>query len=157
MTSYTSDVTNAAIQSPSLNGFIGTNYISIQKVQRQLRQVTSGAWQSWKNAALQCLGPEVESSRTSLASRTHFEVLGLGLEASSPRKLPCPRLENSTIFKQFKFCWKTPETLRKICVHLFCFPQLEHRRRQGEGGSPPPIVISPMTKMWQKSLLFLQF
>ena len=49
--------------------------------------------------------PEVESSRTSLASRTHFEVLGLegqvlglGLEASSPRILPSPRLENSTIF-----------------------------------------------------------
>ena len=44
--------------------------------------------------------PEVESSRTSLASRTssrtHFEVLGL--EASSPRKLACPRLEDSTIF-----------------------------------------------------------
>ena len=44
---------------------------------------------------------EVESSRT------HFEVLGLGLEAqvyglgleaSSPRKLPCPRLEDSTNF-----------------------------------------------------------
>ena len=39
------------------------------------------------------------------SSRTHFEVLGLGLEgqvlgleASSPRKLACPRLENSTIF-----------------------------------------------------------
>ena len=53
--------------------------------------------------------PEVESSRTSLkSSRTsHFEVLGLGfegqvlglgLEASSPRKLACPRLEDSTIF-----------------------------------------------------------
>ena len=46
---------------------------------------------------------EVESSRTSLASRTHFEVLGLkgqvlGLEASSPRKLASPRLEDSTIF-----------------------------------------------------------
>ena len=52
---------------------------------------------------------EVESSRTSLASRTssrtHFEVLGLegqvlglGLEASSPRKLACPRLEDSAIF-----------------------------------------------------------
>ena len=43
---------------------------------------------------------EVESSRTSLASRTDFEVLGLGLglEASSPRKLTCPRLEDSTIF-----------------------------------------------------------
>ena len=39
---------------------------------------------------------EVESSRASL--RTHFEVLGLGLEASSPRKLACPRLEDSTIF-----------------------------------------------------------
>ena len=36
--------------------------------------------------------PEVESSRT------HFEVLGLGLEASSTRKLACPRLEDSTIF-----------------------------------------------------------
>ena len=31
------------------------------------------------------------------SSRTHFEVLGLNLKASSPRKLPCPPLENSTI------------------------------------------------------------
>ena len=52
-----------------------------------------------------CPLPKVKSSRTS--SRTHFEVLGvelegqvlgLGLEASSPQKLPCPRLEDSTIF-----------------------------------------------------------
>ena len=42
------------------------------------------------------LTAEVESSRTSLTSRTHFEVLGL--EASSSRKLACPRLEDSTIF-----------------------------------------------------------
>ena len=35
------------------------------------------------------LSPELESSRTSLASRTHFEVLSLGLEASSP--WPWPR------------------------------------------------------------------
>ena len=45
---------------------------------------------------------EVESSKTSLASktssRTQFEVLGLGLEALGPRKLACPRLEDSTIF-----------------------------------------------------------
>ena len=41
---------------------------------------------------------EVESSRTSLASRTHFQVLGLGLEALGPRKLLCPRLEDSNIF-----------------------------------------------------------
>ena len=56
---------------------------------------------------LHALLAEVESSRTSLASRTHFEVLGLGLEgqvlglgleASSPRKLACPRLEDSSIF-----------------------------------------------------------
>ena len=59
---------------------------------------------------------EVESSRTCLASRmssrTHFEVLGLegqvlglGLEASSPRKLACPRLEDSTIFLIVKILW----------------------------------------------------
>ena len=33
-----------------------------------------------------------------LASRTHFEVFGLGLEASSPRKLASPRLKDNTIF-----------------------------------------------------------
>ena len=51
---------------------------------------------------------EVESSRTSLASRTDFEVLGLGLglEASSPRKLACPRLEDSTIFWNVKILWR---------------------------------------------------
>ena len=60
----------------------------------------------------------MESSRTSLASRTssrtHFEVLelgfkgqvlGLGLEASSSRKLACPRLEDSTFVERLKnFC-----------------------------------------------------
>ena len=33
-------------------------------------------------------------------SRTHFQVLGL--KSSSPRKLPCPRLEDSTIFWMVK-------------------------------------------------------
>ena len=46
-------------------------------------------------------------------SRTHFDVvglgleshvLGLGLEASSPRKLTCPRLEDSTNFRLLKVC-----------------------------------------------------
>ena len=45
---------------------------------------------------LQCYSAEVESLRTSLVSRRHFEVLGL--EASSPRKMPCSRLEESSIF-----------------------------------------------------------
>ena len=86
-----------------------------------------------------------------------FKSLAL---ASKPQVLEnCPVLGSRTalFFEQLKFRWKTPETLRKICEHLFCFPQLEHRRRQGEGGRPRLIVISPMTKMWQKSLLFLQF
>ena len=65
---------------------------------------------------------EVESSRTSLASRTSsrtdFEVLGLGLglegqvlglglglEALSPRKLACPWLEDCTIFWKVKILW----------------------------------------------------
>ena len=43
-----------------------------------------------KQLLLDTYTAEVESSRT------HFE--GLGFEASSPRKLLCPRLEDSTIF-----------------------------------------------------------
>ena len=45
--------------------------------------------------------PEAESLRTHfevLGLDLKDEVLGLGLEASRPRKLPCPRLEDSTIF-----------------------------------------------------------
>ena len=40
----------------------------------------------------------------SLALASKPQVLGLGLEALGPRKLPCPRLEDSTIFEQLKFC-----------------------------------------------------
>ena len=47
---------------------------------------------------LQCYSAELESSGKFLALRTHFEVLGIGLKASSPRKLPCPRLRDSSIF-----------------------------------------------------------
>ena len=77
----------------------------------------------------------MESSRTSLASRTssrtHFEVLGLGLEASSPRKSACPRLEDSTIFwnvkilwSAWKIFWKTffsGDRLKNFCEDLFFF------------------------------------
>ena len=65
----------------------------------------------------------MKSSRTSLASRTDFEVLGL--EPSSPRKLPCPRLEDSTIFWIVEIVWKAPETSQKICEDLFCFPPVK--------------------------------
>ena len=60
--------------------------------------------------------------------------------ASKPQVLEnCPVLGSITtlFFEQLKFCWKTPETSRKICKHLFCFPHLEHRRRQREEGRPP--------------------
>ena len=59
-------------------------------------------------------------------SRTHFEVLGLGfegqglgfgLEASSLRKLPRPK--TALFLESLKFCWKTPETLPKICEDIF--------------------------------------
>ena len=82
----------------------------------------------------------MESSRTSLASRTDFEVLGLGLEghvlglgleASSPRKLACPRLEDSTSFwivkilwSAWKISWKTlfsGDRLKNFCEALFFF------------------------------------
>ena len=71
------------------------------------------------------LQSEVESSRT------HFEVLGLGLEASSPRKLACPRLEDSSIFwivkilwSAWKIVWKTffcGEHLKNFCEDLFFY------------------------------------
>ena len=78
---------------------------------------------------------EAEFSRTSLAvrtsSRTHFEVLGLGLEASSPQKLACPRLEDSSIFwivkilwSARKIFWKTyicGDRLKNFCEDLFFF------------------------------------
>ena len=80
-------------------------------------------------------------------------------------------LENCTVlgsrtallFEALKFCWKTPETSRKTCEHLFCFPHLEHRRSQKGGGGGEdqgtrhPIEISPTTKICQKSQMFLQF
>ena len=65
--------------------------------------------------------------------------------ASKPQVLEnCPVLGSRTalFFEPLKFCKKTPETLRKICEHLFCFSQLEHRRSQGERATreptPPP-------------------
>ena len=86
----------------------------------------------------------MESSRTSLASRTSSrtdfkvlglglegQVLGLGLEASSPRKLACPRLEDSTIFWTVKILWSARkifwktffcgDRLKNFCEDLFCY------------------------------------
>ena len=80
-----------------------------------------GCFIFWKNN--DTMLAEMESSRTSLASRTHFEVLGLGLEASSPRKLACPRLEDSTIFWIVKILWSAWKIFWKT---FFCGDRLKN-------------------------------
>ena len=113
--------------------------------------------------------PKVESSRTSLASRTssrtHFEVLGLGLEASS-FWWPWPRSLRSSKIALFSARWqhyflnrrnfvgKRQKPHEKFADIFFVF---RNRSIGLDKRASPPIKISPMTKMWQKSLLFLQF
>ena len=75
--------------------------------------------------------------------------------ASKPQVLEnCPVLGSRTalFFDQLKFCWKTPETSRKICEYLFYFRLLEHRRSQGEGLREPAPPPPPQLKFqqWQK-------
>ena len=53
---------------------------------------------------LQWYSAEVESLRTSLVTRKHFEVLGLEVEASSPRKMPVLGLRTAISFELLKFC-----------------------------------------------------
>ena len=60
--------------------------------------------------------------------------------ASKPEVLKnCPVLGSRTalFFEPLKFCWKMPETLRKICKYLFCFLQLQHWHSQTKAGLPP--------------------
>ena len=63
----------------------------------------------------------------SLASK----VKSLALASKSQVLENCPLLGSSTalFFVLLKSCWKTPETLQKICEDLFCFPQLEVARK----------------------------
>ena len=51
--------------------------------------------QRWSHRGRPCLEDTILKS---LALASKPQVLGLGLKALSPRKLPCPRLEDSTIF-----------------------------------------------------------
>ena len=122
-----------------------------------LAEIIIQLWHDFPTAKLDVFATR---GRTSLASRHILKFLAL---ASKPQVLEnCPVLGSRTtlFFEPLKFCWKTPETSRKICEHLFCFPQLEHRRsqrRRNQGTRPLPIEISPITRMCQKSLLLLQF
>ena len=91
------------------------------KSQLRARKFSLLDGKSWLRFCSYVYAAEVESWRTSLASRTssrtHFEVFGL--EALGPRKLICPRLEDSIIFEPLKFCRKTPETSRKFVNTFF--------------------------------------
>ena len=49
----------------------------------------------------------------------HFEVLGL--EASSPQKLPCPRLEDSAIFCTAEILLENAKNLAQNLRSLFLF------------------------------------
>ena len=52
------------------------------------------------------------------------QVLGLGLEASSPRKWPCPRLEDSTIFRTVEISLENARNLAENLQTLFLFSSL---------------------------------
>ena len=111
-----------------------------QTVQRDLCHTPKQRWSSWPRGR----------------PRGHiFKSLAL---ASKPQVLEnCSVLGSRTalFFEPLKFCWKTPDTSRKVCKYLFCFPQLEHRLSQA--GLPPPIEISPMTKIRLKANCFFGF
>ena len=63
-----------------------------------------------------------------------------------PRNLKSSKIALSSargqhyFLNRWNFVGKRPETSRKICEHLFCFPQLEHKRsqRRGDQGTRPP-------------------
>ena len=71
----------------------------------------------------------MEPSRTSLASRTHFEVLGFGLkgqvpglETSSSRKLPCPWPRTALCsLKDQNLAGKCQKPCGKFARTFFCF------------------------------------
>ena len=68
--------------------------------------------------------------------RPRGHILKFSALASEPHVLkhyPVLGSRTALLFEQLKFRWKTPETSRKFCEHLF-FPYLEHRCSQGGGG-----------------------
>ena len=85
-----------------------TSYTSIPRVRNPCANWTRVRW----------LEAEMESSRTSLASRTHFEVLGLGLEDSTIFWIV------KILWSAWKIFWKTffcEDRLKNFCEDLFFF------------------------------------
>ena len=77
-----------------------------------------GLYQRWSPRG-RPRGHILKSLALALASKPQVLGLGLGLEALGPRKLPCPRLEDSTIFEPLKFCWKRQKPRRKFVNTFF--------------------------------------
>ena len=87
---------------------------------------------------VQYLRSEVEFSKTSLASRTRFgvlvlghkvQVLGIGLEASRPRELPCPQLEDSAIFCNVGILLENARNLAENWQRPFLFSAIGDRQK----------------------------
>ena len=99
-------------------------------------------------------GHILKSLALALASKVKSLALALASKPQVLENWPVLGSRTALFFEQLKFCWKTQETSQKICEHLFCFPHLEHKRSQGEGGrgsAPFPIENSPMTKCDKKA------
>ena len=96
-------------------------------------KIGSNSSQFWLQAKIEYTS-EVESSRTFLASRTHFEVLGskghdLGFSKPQVLEIALFSLRGQHYFLYSWNCWKTPETSQKSCEDLFCFPPLKIARK----------------------------
>ena len=100
---------------------------------KDLKRILQFAPSQSQSRSRRCALAEVESSKTSLASGTHFEVLrlglegqvlGLGLEASSPRKLPCPWLEDSTVFLRVEILLENARNLVENLQTRFLFSSI---------------------------------
>ena len=74
------------------------------------------------------------------------QVLGLGLEASSPRKLACPRLEDSSIFWIVKILWSAWKIFWKT---YFCGDRLENFCKD-----PFFFLRSPEKFLWRPFFFF---
>ena len=99
-------------------------------------------------------GHILKSLALALASKVKSLALALASKPQVLENWPVLGSRTALFFEQLKFCWKTQETSQKTCEHLFCFPHLEHKRSQGEGGrgsAPFPIENSPMTKCDKKA------
>ena len=82
-------------------------------------------------------GHILKSLALALASKVKSLALALASKPQVLENRPVLGSRTALFFEQLKFRWKTPETSRKSCEQLFCFPRLEHRRRQEEAAGPP--------------------